>query len=169
MTDEPTTWYLVATDDGSDEAYTTCRDAGFDLADDAGAGVILYDRTSESKLTNPYPAGPWSDEDDAASPSDELTPHELRELGRAYLADQLEAGRERGIVTRAHLAANTGAEALHDAIERYGPSTVVFPAEVKDDGGLLDKVRHNTVADLLSETDVDVVLVDADGDPTHGT
>jgi hypothetical protein len=165
MTDNPTAWYLVATDDGSDEAYTATREAGFDLAADAGAGVILYDRTSESKLTNPYPAGPWSDEDDALSPESELPPETLRELGRDYLADQVVAGRERGLRVRAHLAVNTGAEALSDAVERYRPTTVVFPEEVTDDGGLFDKVRHNTVADLLADTDAQVVLIDAHGKP----
>ena len=165
MTDNPGAWYLVATDDGSDEAYTVARRAGFDLAADAGAGVILYDRSSESKMTNPYPAGPWSDEDDAVSPEYELEPETLRELGRGYLADQVVEGRGRGLEVRAHLAVNTGAEALSDAVGRYRPSAVVFPAEIKDDGGLLDKVRHNTVADLLADTDVRVVLIDAHGEP----
>jgi hypothetical protein len=165
MIDEPTAWYLVATDDGSDEAYTATREAGFDLAADAGAGVILYDRTSESKLTNPYPAGPWSDEDDALSPASELQPETLRELGRGYLADQVTAGRERGLQVRAHLAVNTGAEALSDAVERYRPATVVFPEEVTDDGGFFDRVRHTTVADLLEHTDAQVVLIDSQGKP----
>jgi hypothetical protein len=163
MTDNPSAWYLVATDDGSDEAYTATRQAGFDLATDAGAGVILYDRTSESKMTNPYPAGPWSSEDDALSPEYELEPETLREMGRGYLADQVTAGRERGLQVRAHLAVNTGAEALSDAVERYRPAMVVFPEKVTDGGGLVDKVRHNTVADLLADTDADVVLIDADG------
>lgn len=163
MTDNPSAWFLVATDDGSDEAYTATREAGFDLAADTGAGVILYDRTSESKMTNPYPAGPWSDEDDALSPEYELTPETLREMGRGYLADQVEAGRGRGLDVHAHLAVNTGAQALADAVERYGPSTVVFPEDIKDDGDLFDKVRHNTVADLLGHTNAEVVLVDASG------
>jgi len=167
MTDNPSAWYLVATDDGSDEAYTASREAGFDLATDAGAGVILYDRTSESKLTNPYPAGPWSDESDALSPEYELEPGTLREMGRGYLADQVEEGRRRGLQVRAHLAVNTGAEALSDAVERYRPSTVVFPEQVKDDGGLLDRMRHNTVADLLADTAAEVVLVDAQGNPVR--
>jgi hypothetical protein len=165
MTDNPSAWYLVATDDGSDEAYTASREAGFALATDAGAGVILYDRTSESKMTNPYPAGPWSDERDALSPEHELEPETLRELGRGYLADQLEAGRERGVQVRAHLAVNTGAEALSDAVDRYRPAKVVFPEKITDDGGLLDRVRHNTVADLLAHTNVEVVLIDARGNP----
>lgn len=163
MTDNPSAWFLVATDDGSDQAYTATREAGFGLASNAGAGVILYDRTSESKMTNPYPAGPWSDEDDAVSPDSQLEPETLREMGRGYLADQVEAGRQKGLDVRAHLAVNTGAEALADAVERYQPATVVFPEEVRDDGGLVDKVQHNTVADLLADTSAEVVLIDAQG------
>lgn len=163
MTDNPSAWYLVATDDGSDEAYTATREAGFDLAAEAAAGVILYDRSSESKMTNPYPAGPWSDEDDAVSPEYELEPETLREMGRGYLADQVTAARKRGLEVRAHLAVNTGAEALSDAVARYQPAVVVFPEEIRDDGDLLDKVRHNTVADLLADTDARVVLIDRQG------
>lgn len=169
MTDNPSAWYLVATDDGSDEAYTATREAGFELAADADAGVILYDRTSESKMTNPYPAGPWSDEDDALSPDFELEPETLREMGRGYLADQVIDGRERGLSVRAHLAVNTGADALSDAVERYRPTAVVFPEDVKDkdDGGLFDKVRHNRVTDLLANTVADVILIDHEGNTVN--
>lgn len=163
MPENPTNWYLVATDDGSDPAYTVTREAGFDRAAKHDAGVILYDRTSESKLTNPYPSGPWSDEDDALSPEDELEPETLREMGRAYLADQMVAGRGRGLAVRAHLAVDTGATALSDAVERYQPTTVVFPESVEDGGGLLDRVGHGTVVDLLEDTNAEVVLIDADG------
>jgi hypothetical protein len=41
----------------------------------------------------------------------------------------------------------------------------VFPEEIRDDGDLLDKVRHNTVADLLADTDARVVLIDRQGNP----
>jgi hypothetical protein len=163
MSDTPSAWYLVATDDGSDEAYTATRRAGFQMAAEAGAGVVLYDRTSESKLTNPYPAGPWSDEGDAVSPEAELEPETLREMGRGYLADQVTEGRDHAIAVRAHLAVNTGAEALADAVDRYRPSHVIFPASIEDEGGLLDKARHNTVADLLSDTAAQVVLIDREG------
>ena len=165
MSDTPSAWYLVATDDGSDEAYTANRRAGFEMASQAGAGVVLYDRTSESKLTNPYPAGPWSDEGDAVSPDSELAPETLREMGRAYLADQMTEGREHGIAVRAHLAVNTGAEALADAVDRYRPSRVVFPTSIEDEGGMFDKVRHKTVADLLAHTDAQVLLIDRAGNP----
>lgn len=163
MRGSSTSWYLVATDDGSDPAYTVTREAGFDLAAKEDAGIILYDRTSESKLTNPYPSGPWSDEDDALSPDNELDPETLREMGRGYLADQVVEGRDRGLQVRAHLAVDTGAEALSDAVERYQPTTVVFPQSIEADGGLLDKVTHDTVADLLADTTARVVLIDEDG------
>jgi len=166
MSDNPTTWYLVATDDGSDSAYTVTREAGLDLAAKAEAGIILYDRTSESRLTNPYPSGPWSDEGDAVSPDSELEPEVLREMGRAYLAEQIVEARDRGIPARAHLAVNTGAEALADAVRRYRPATVVFPQSATDDASFLDKVTHDTVADLLADTSAEVVLIDAEGDQT---
>lgn len=167
MTDNPSAWYLVATDDGSDKAYTATREAGFELAAEADAGVILYDRTSESKMTNPYPAGPWSDEHDAVSPESDLGPETLQEMGRGYLADQVVAGRERGLDVRAHLAVNTGAEALSDAVERYRPAAVVFPESAQDDGNVFDKVRHKTVADELAHTDAKVILIDQQGNPVR--
>ena len=163
MSDNPTTWFLVATDDGSDSAYTVTRQAGLELAAKADAGVILYDRTSESKLTNPYPSGPWSDEGDAVSPDSELEPETLREMGRGYLAEQIVEARNRGIATRAHLAVNTGAEALADAVQRYRPTTVVFPKSATDDSSFLDKVTHDTVSDLLADTSAEVVLIDDEG------
>lgn len=163
MADNPTTWYLVATDDGSDSAYTVTREVGLDLAVKSDAGVILYDRTSESKLTNPYPSGPWSDEGDAVSPDAELEPETLRDMGRAYLAEQVIEARDRGIPTRAHLAVNTGAEALADAVRRYRPTTVVFPQAATEDASFLDKVAHDTVADLLADASAEVVLINAEG------
>jgi hypothetical protein len=57
MSYDPTAWYLVATDDGSDTAYTVTREAGVERAAEADAGVILYDCTSESKPRRPLPVG----------------------------------------------------------------------------------------------------------------
>jgi hypothetical protein len=51
---------LVATDDGTDPAYAVCRRAGLDLARREGATVVLYDRSSESYLVDPYESGPWT-------------------------------------------------------------------------------------------------------------
>ncbi len=163
MADNPSSWYLVATDDDSDPAYTAAREAGLDRAASRSAGVILYDRTSESKLTNPYPSGPWSDEDDALSPASELEPETLRDMGRGYLAEQVLEGRRRGVPVRAHLAVDTGATALADAVDRYQPTMIVFPESISDDGSFLDKVTHRSVSDLLADIGARVVLIDADG------
>ncbi|HEX6256067.1 MAG TPA: hypothetical protein VFZ70_09675 [Euzebyales bacterium] len=163
MSDDPTAWYLVATDDGSDMTYTVTREAGVERAAKADAGVILYDRTSESKLTNPYPSGPWSDEGDAVSPDSELEPETLREMGRAYLADQVVEIRDRGMPARAHLAVNTGAQALTDAVRRYRPTTIVFPRKATDEGGMLAKLTDGSIAEALSDTSAEVVLIDEDG------
>jgi hypothetical protein len=163
MSDDPTAWYLVATDDGNDAAYSVTREAGVELAAEADAGVILYDRTSESKLTNPYPSGPWSDEGDAVSPNSELEPETLREMGRGYLADQVVEIRDRDVPARAHLAVNTGARALSDAVRRYRPTTIVFPSSAADEGGMLAKLTDGSVAEALSETSAEVVLIDDEG------
>lgn len=163
MSDDTTPWYIVATDDGQDEAYAATRKAGLELARADGAGVILYDRTSESYLTNPYPAGPWSSEDDAVSPGSELEPQVLENLGRGYLARQLSDARDSGLPAKTHLAVNTGAEALTDALERYQPAKVILPSTIIDEGGFLDRVRHSTISDLLAHTDVEAILVEPDG------
>ncbi|HEX6254887.1 MAG TPA: DICT sensory domain-containing protein [Euzebyales bacterium] len=138
----PTTWMLAATDDGSDPRYAAVRDAALAAARDSGAGVVLYDRTTESYLTNPYPSGPWSSEEAALSPSWELSP--------------------------ARLAVDRGAKALRDAVDRYAPDAIYLPAHVSNPS-LLDRVRGNTLTTLAGAVDVPVRLVDADGEVTeHG-
>lgn len=154
--------YLVATDDGSDARYGAVRDAGIAAARDDGASVILYDRTTESYLTNPYPSGPWSNEDDALSPAWQLTPGRLDAMGRGYLARQLRAATEAGVRATAHLAVDTGATAMRDAISRYIPDAVFLPAHIAQPS-LIDRVRGNTLRSLMSTIDAPVRLVDRDG------
>lgn len=154
--------YLVETDDGSDELITTTREAGLALAEQDGAEVVLYDRSTESYLTDPYPAGPWSDEDDAVSPSTELDRQTLESLGRHYLTEQLDAAEERGLRVRVHLAQGAGAEALAEAIERYGVDLVVLPASV-DSPSVVDRVRGSSLSALRKKVDVPIRLVDDSG------
>ncbi len=154
--------YLVATDDGTDPRYAAVRDAGIAAARDDGATVVLYDRSTESYLTNPYPSGPWSDEDDALSPSWELSPGRLDAIGRGYLATQLRAATDAGVQATAHLAVDTGATAMRDAVARYTPDAVYLPAHIADPS-LLDRVRGNTLKSLTSAIDSPVRLVDRSG------
>lgn len=155
--------YLITTDDGSDDLVTTTREVGLDLAEQDGARVVLYDRTTESYLTDPYPAGPWSDEDDAVSPDSELDRQMLDNLGRHYLTEQLDAIERRGLQVHVHLAQNAGAEALADAIERYDVDLAVLPASM-DDPSVVDRIRGASLAALRKRVDVPVRLVDQSGE-----
>ena len=155
--------YLVATDDGSDPDYTTTREAGLSLAESDGATVLLYDRTSESYLTDPYPVGPWSDEDDAVSENTELDRQMLENLGRHYLVEQIEEAEGRGLRVRAHLARGAGSEALLDAVNRYEPDLLVLPSSL-DDPTLADRVRGNTLGKFRQQVNTRIKLVDSSGE-----
>jgi hypothetical protein len=161
-TSPPRPLYLVATDDGAVEGYDTVREVGLAKALEDGARVLLYDASSESLLTDPYPVGPWSPEDDAIGPNDALDPQTLEGLGRGYLAEQLLAARERGLQVRAYLAEGTGAKAIVEAVERFSPDLLVLPKSL-DDPSLVDKVRSNTLSDLREQVGIPILLVDRDG------
>ena len=77
------TMLLVATDDGVDPAYAVCRRAGLEVARREGAAVVLYDRSSESYLVDPYESGPWTSQNHGPAGKTLLTPNELIRLGHA--------------------------------------------------------------------------------------
>lgn len=77
------TMLLVATDDGVDPAYAACRRAGLEVARRAGAAVVLYDRSSESYLVDPYEPGPWTSQNHGPAGETLLNPNELVRLGAA--------------------------------------------------------------------------------------
>jgi hypothetical protein len=158
---EPLDAYLVVTDDGRAGPYERNRHAAIEMARDDGARVILYDRSTESYLVDPYPEVGWAG---AGWPSKEalLGPAELIELGRRYLADQVEDARRSGVEASALLARGLGADALTDACERYGVTKVFLPAELARPG-LLDRVRGNTLDEVRPKLGaVEVFLVDED-------
>lgn len=157
---------MVATDDGTDPDYRRTREAGMELAESDGASLLLYDRTSESYLTDPYPAGPWSPEEDAVSESTELDREMLHNLGRDYLVEQLDESERRGVFTRVHMARGTGAEAMAEAVQRYDPDLLILPQSM-DNPSLLNRVVGNTLKRLRSKVDVDIRLVDEDGEIHH--
>jgi hypothetical protein len=153
--------YLVATDDGS-EMYAENRRVGLELALKDEARVVLFDRSSESYLVDPYPVGAWSSSADAVSAASQLNAMTLRSLGRAYLAEQLAAAREAGLDASAYLAMGHGAHALAEAVERWSPDLLVLPAAMARPT-LLDRLRRNTLDDLRERTHVEVHLVQRPG------
>jgi hypothetical protein len=50
------------TDDGRDPTYATVRHAAAVLASQAGARVVLADRSTESRFVDPYGSGPMTDD-----------------------------------------------------------------------------------------------------------
>lgn len=157
---DPGQWYLAATAD-DDARYDATRTAALAAAQRDGTGLVLYDRTTESWLTTPYPRGPWSDDDDAMSAAWRMTPERLDSLGRRYLADQVRAARRAGVAAVAHMADDTGADALLEAIDRYKPSVVFLPSHLSEPS-LLDRVRGNTIAALTRDVVATVQIVDLD-------
>jgi hypothetical protein len=118
---------LVATDDGVDLAYAACRRAGLEVARREGAAVVLYDRSSESYLVDPYESGPWTSQNHGPAGKTLLDPNELVRLGRRYLADQVAEGRALGLQVGAWLARGTGPAAMADACERLQVQRAILP------------------------------------------
>lgn len=153
--------YLVATDDGGSPHYVRCRQDGTALAASAGADLVLFDRSSESYLVDPYPVGAFADDADELGSSATLEPSTLRMLGRAYLADQVEEARAKGLTVHAHLAQGRGAHALFDAVARWQPSLLVLPGALARPS-LVDRISGNTLDALMRGIDVEVRLVESD-------
>lgn len=84
-------------------------------------------------------------------------------MGRGYLATQVRAATDAGIKATAHLAVDTGATAMRDAVARYAPDVVFLPAHIATPS-LLDRVRGNTLRSLTSAIDAPVRLIDEAGE-----
>jgi hypothetical protein len=153
---------LVATDDGTDPAYAVCRRAGLELARREGATVVLYDRSSESYLVDPYEYGPWTSQNHGPAGDRPLDIPELLRLGRRYLADQVAEGRALGLQVGAWLARGTGPAAMAAACERLGVDRVVLPDQLARPS-LRDRVLGRTLAAFQDRLSAKLTLVDGQG------
>lgn len=155
--------YLVATHDGTDPAYERVRRAGLDIARRDGARVLLYDRSTESYLVDPYQEG-WTGTDaDWPSSASLLGPSELSLLGMGHLAEQVRDARRLGVEAAALPARGVGVAGIAEACARFGASRAFLPAELARPG-LVDRVRHNTLAALAERLGaVEIFLVGDDG------
>lgn len=82
------TTFLVATGRGDDPASAITLEAGLQLAREAGARVVLYDRATASSFVDPFEAPTWAG-GDVPGWNQLLSPAQLRRLGYGYLAEQL--------------------------------------------------------------------------------
>jgi hypothetical protein len=164
--DDPTvarsTMLLVTTDDGADPAYAVCRRTGLEVARREGAAVVLYDRSSESYLVDPYESGPWTSQNHGPAGKTLLTPNELVRLGRRYLADQVAEGRALGLQVGAWLARGTGPAAMADACERLQVQQAILPAKLARPS-LRDRVLGRTLADFQARLPAKITVVNDDG------
>jgi hypothetical protein len=158
----PSTMLLVATDDGTDPAYAVCRRAGLEVARREGAAVVLYDRSSESYLVDPYESGPWTSQNHGPAGDRPLDLPDLLRLGRRYLAEQVTEGRALGLQVGAWLARGTGPAAMAAACERLGVDRVVLPDKLARPS-LRDRVLGRTLAGFQDRLSAKITLVNDQG------
>ena len=89
------------------------------------ARLILYDTDAASLWTDPFP------EFDSGRYQHPLSPAELRELGRADLAIQVDNARARGVDAYGWLPTTPGAEALIAYAKAEGADTVVLSRQLE--------------------------------------
>lgn len=89
------------------------------------ARLILYDTDAASLWTDPLP------EFDSGRYQHPLSPAELRQLGRADLATQVDNARARGVDAYGWLPATPGAEALIAYAKAEGADTVVLSRQLE--------------------------------------
>ena len=155
----PAAVVLAATDDGLDPAYQATRQAAFAVAAREGARVVLFDRSPELYLVDPYEQARG---DGGRPPSALLSQRTASRAGRPYLAEQLAEARQLGLDGAAWVARGHGPEALAAACEVLDAERVVLPA-VLATPPLIDRVRGHTLAAFRRRLPARITLADLDG------
>jgi hypothetical protein len=149
----------AATDDGLDPAYQATRQAAFAVAAREGARVVLFDRSPELYLVDPYEPALGNGGRPRSSLLNQRT---ASRQGRPYLAEQLgEAGRL-GLDGAAWVARGHGPDALAAACQVLEAERVVLPAALAAPP-LIDRVRGHTLAAFRRRVPARITLADLDG------
>jgi len=156
----PAAVVLAATDDGLDPAYQATRRAAFAVAAREGARVVLFDRSPELYLVDPYERA--RRHNGGRPRSSLLNQRTASRLGRPYLAEQLAEARQLGLDGAAWVARGHGPEALAAACEVLDAERVVLPA-VLATPPLIDRVRGHTLAAFRGRVPARITLADLDG------
>jgi hypothetical protein len=154
--------FLVATDRGDDPASAATLELGLQLAREAGARVVLYDRSAESSFTDPFEAPKWAG---GQLPTWEqlLSPPQLRHLGYGYLAEQLSYAQAMGLDAVAWLPFGVGPAVMGRCVAAWGVTQVVLPAKVANPS-VWARLRGRTLADFQANLPgVEILLVSPDG------
>jgi hypothetical protein len=155
----PAAVVLATTDDGLDPAYQATRQAAFAVAAREGARLVLFDRSPELYLVDPYEPALGNGGRPRSSLLNQRT---ASRQGRPYLAEQLgEAGRL-GLDGAAWVARGHGPDALAAACEVLDAERVVLPATLAAPP-LIDRVRGHTLAAFRRRVPARITLADLDG------
>lgn len=154
--------FLVATDRGEDPASAVALETALQLAREAGARVVLYDRSAESMFTDPFEAAAWAG---GQIPTWEqlLSPPQLERLGYGYLAEQLTHARAMRLEAMAWLPFGSGPAAMAHCGAAWAVTHVVLPAAVAHPSWLARLRGHTLAAFQAKLRGVELLLVD-----THG-
>lgn len=155
----PAAVVLAATDDGLDPAYQATRQAAFAVAAREGARVVLFDRSPELYLVDPYEQARGNGDKPRSSLLSQRT---ASRLGRPYLAEQLAEASQLGLDGAAWVARGHGPEALAAACEVLDAERVVLPAALASPP-LIDRVRGHTLAAFRRRVPARITLADLDG------
>jgi hypothetical protein len=155
----PAAVVLAATDDGLDPAYQATRQAAYAVAAREGARVVLFDRSPELYLIDPYER---PHRNGGRPRSSLLNQRTASRLGRPYLAEQLAEARQLGLDGAAWVARGHGPDALAAACEVLDAERVVLPSTLAAPP-LIDRVRGHTLAAFRRRVPARITLADLDG------
>lgn len=147
---------LVATGDRGVSMYQRARRLGFALAAQIGASVILYDRSAESSLVDPYPYP------EVIGPEATLDRAKAYKLQRPYLADQIDDGTTYGVETSAWLPRKRGPAAMTEAVRRFEPDLVILPGEITRPS-LRERIAGNTIEKFRDAARIPILLAMPEG------
>jgi hypothetical protein len=156
----PAAVVVAATDDGLDPAYQATRQAAFAVAAREGARVVLFDRSPELYLVDPYEQA--RRHNGGRPRSSLLNQRTASRLGRPYLAEQLAEARRLGLDGAAWVARGHGPDALAAACEVLDAERVVLPAALATPP-LIDRVRGHTLTAFRRRVPARITLADLDG------
>lgn len=130
---------LVATDDDRTGWSAETRRGGIALARALDADLLLYDRSAESYLVDPFPYPEVIDGERALDRDDVIA------LGRMYLARQMDEAERAGVRTRAWLPRRPGPKGMSDLVEHGRVEVVVLPDGVTRPS-LIDRIRGEVLS-----------------------
>ena len=112
---------------GEDDRYDQIRSTAVERALAEHATLILYDVDAVPSLLESPVATGWSAEGTEEEVGDRLGPEELEAAGRADIARQVQAARERGVDAWGWLPSENGRDALIEYAARQPGSHLLLP------------------------------------------